>query len=327
MSLGDVFNGAFGYIRENPKATLGLSLIVMSLAAVLPALGSGMAMNDLFAWEEQFDPAGGAPSPGELFPYSMQSLLILLAGWLLSFMGMIVLTGLLTGVVAMAVLGRRLTMGEAWNYARGRLPALAGLMLLLALAAILWMAFLGGMIALGAFLMAAVDPVIGVLIIAAGVLSALPLGVWLYVKFALAAPPIIVERAGPLGGIARSWRLVSGNWWRVFGILLLATMLVYLVSMVLALPFDLVGVGMTVFGAGEAGTAVVLAATTFVATVLGTTITYPFISGVTALLYVDMRIRREGLDMRLQTAAASGESVEDVYRLAPSSGSHGGGRA
>ena len=37
---------------------------------------------------------------------------------------------------------------------------------------------------------------------------------------------------------------------------------------------------------------------------MGSVVAYPFLASVTALLYVDLRMRREGLDVELHRAAA-----------------------
>ena len=41
------------------------------------------------------------------------------------------------------------------------------------------------------------------------------------------------------------------------------------------------------------------------------TVTRPITAGVTVLLYVDMRMRKEGLDLALRTAAGSGQARGD----------------
>jgi hypothetical protein len=44
---------------------------------------------------------------------------------------------------------------------------------------------------------------------------------------------------------------------------------------------------------------------TSIGTVVGATLTTPFQAGVTGLLYIDQRMRREGFDAELQRAARS----------------------
>jgi len=67
------------------------------------------------------------------------------------------------------------------------------------------------------------QPGLGVALAVPPVLGLLALAAWLYIKVALATPAVVLEKVGPLQGLAGSWRLVRGSWWRLFGILLLAT--------------------------------------------------------------------------------------------------------
>jgi len=99
--------------------------------------------------------------------------------------------------------------------------------------------------------------------------------------------------------------IVRGSWWRTFGILLLATVVALLLSAVFALitgvvlasapgvfgdflDGDLTTTGHIVEGLGN---------------LLATTVSAPIMSGAVVLLYVDLRIRREGLDVTLAEAA------------------------
>lgn len=323
LGLGDIFNGAFGYIRENPKATLGLSLIVMAVVSVLPSIASGMAFNDFLAWEEQLDATAEILTPEDLFPYSTTSMLTELLGFLVSLAGSVVLTGLLTSVIAMAVLGHRLTLSQAWRHARGRLPALAVLTLLVLLVAITFSVLLFLVIGFAVAIAITVDPLLGVAVGFLGIVAWLPLAAWIYVKVALASPAVILERMGPGAALARSWRLIAGSWWRVFGILLLTTVLVSVVGGVLSMPFQIASSVVVFVGEGATWEGPALVGSSFVGTVLAGTITVPFTAGVTVLLYIDLRMRREGLDLHLRTVGSTAERMEDAYGLA-TSGSHGG---
>jgi len=57
---------------------------------------------------------------------------------------------------------------------------------------------------------------------------------------------------------------------------------------------------------GEEWFALAYAASTALAVLLSSIITLPFLAGVTSLLYIDRRIRREALDLELQRAAGTG---------------------
>jgi hypothetical protein len=101
----------------------------------------------------------------------------------------------------------------------------------------------------------------------------------------------------------RSWHLVSGDFWRVFGILLLTSLLVGLVATILSVPFTIAGTLFGMFGVGSVATTIVSAVLIALGSTLGAMFTYPFEAGVSGLLYADRRMRSEAFDLVLQTAA------------------------
>jgi hypothetical protein len=108
----------------------------------------------------------------------------------------------------------------------------------------------------------------------------------------------VLENERPSQALARSWRLVRRSFWRVFGITLLAGIIVAIAGGILQLPFTFFG---AVLGSGTGGTVILV-----IGAIAAGTVTRPITAGVTVLLYVDMRMRKEGLDLALRSAAASG---------------------
>jgi len=151
----------------------------------------------------------------------------------------------------------------------------------------------------------------GVALLLLGLLALVLLLVYVSTKWALATPAIVLERLGVVGGLRRSWRLVAepirSAFWRLFGIRLLTSIIVGVAASVIAFPISFV-VGFVLAAiAGDGGTAGDLFATQALASgiagLVTGALTTPFTAGVDALLYVDTRIRREGLDVQLvQTA-------------------------
>lgn len=91
-------------------------------------------------------------------------------------------------------------------------------------------------------LLSSVSPVVVPLIIASlviGILVAIGLllvivpGLFLMTIWAVAAPVIVVERAGAFDALARSRELVSGNGWNVFGLIVILFLLLVVVIAVL----------------------------------------------------------------------------------------------
>ncbi len=85
----------------------------------------------------------------------------------------------------------------------------------------------------------------------------------------------------------------------MFGITLLAAIIVAIAGGILQLPFTVLG-GLS--GSGIAGTVIIV-----IGAIAAGTVTRPITAGVTVLLYVDMRMRKEGLDLALRAASGTGQ--------------------
>jgi hypothetical protein len=222
------------------------------------------------------------------------SVLGLLTG-VISVLATSVLTGMLVTVLGEAVLGRSISWGVAWNRVGRRIPGLVGLSLLagLVVVAILLVALLPGiLVGIGGGEGAAVALVVlGVLVGGAAAL-------WIGVSWSLAAPAFVLESLGVVGALGRSWRLVRGQWWRVLGITLLGGLIAVIVAAILAVPFTFGG---TLLSPDPLSPLPVVLAG--VGGVLASTLTTPFSAGISGLLYVDQRIRREAFDLELGRAA------------------------
>ena len=217
-----------------------------------------------------------------------------------------VLTGLLTVVIGRSVLGQKVTAGEAWRIARPRMAALIGATLLIPLILIgIWVVY-----AVVLFIVAVAGAPGGLIAVIAvlGGIAALVLTIWFAIMFRMAGPVVVLERDGPARSLARSWRLVQHSFWRVFGISLLAGLIVAVTAGILQIPFTLIAGaagGGNSFLPGTSGslTGVIISA---IGGIVAGAVTRPISAGVAVLLYVDLRMRREGLDLVLQTATASG---------------------
>jgi hypothetical protein len=140
-------------------------------------------------------------------------------------------------------------------------------------------------------------------------IAAVCVTIWLLVACSLALPTVVLERQGPARALGRSFRLVRGSWWRVLGVTLLAGLIVLVAALVLQIPFNLIARAAGGGGSGFAAftdpsnVAVLSVVITTIGTIVSGAITRPIEAGVGVLLYVDLRMRKEGLDLALQTAA------------------------
>jgi hypothetical protein len=300
LSLGEILDGSVSVLRGHWRTVLGVTVVVAVVTQVCDVLLQRLLVPD----PAQIDPSASATEALDQVAGALQSSLITaLLSLGITLIGTLFTTAVLTVVVSRSVLGRDVAFPDAWREARPRLPQLLGLTLLLPL--------ISGALMAVAFVPALVTGTgAGVAVSVLLFFAALAVALWLMIRFSLASPALMLERQGIIASMRRSAKLVRGAWWRTFGILLLTGLLTVLVTLVVAVPFSLIatvadgGSGLDSVLAGETphfGWAYVVI--TGVGSVIASAITLPFSAGVTVLLYVDRRIRREALDLELARAA------------------------
>lgn len=293
LTLTDILNGAFAYIRTNPKATLGLTTVVVVIAQLIGLvleIGPLAAMGELGVLRGE--QASTAAALGSSASGIASAVTTLLSG--------IVLSGMLTVIVGRAVFGATITIGEAWERVRGRVLPLIGYTLLWLLAVLVPVFAVVFVIAVIASLSGAAAFVVGIPL----VLGLIALLIYLWTVLSFAAPLIVLERLGVFPAISRSIRLVRGDFWRVLGIRLLATVVAGVVAAAVSIPFSLTG-QILLLGSESSGTILIALVLVAVGGAVGQIITAPFTAGAVVLLYTDRRMRAEAFDLVLQTGAAS----------------------
>ncbi|MEV4972731.1 DUF7544 domain-containing protein [Streptomyces scopuliridis] len=299
LGVGEILDGAVSTMRTHWRVVLSVTLAV----AVVSQIADILFRRYLLPEPVELDPNA---SPSEVLGQAADSLSSTLVSEIpalaILIIGTLFTTAVLTVVISRSVLGRPVKLSEAWKEARPRLPQLLGLTLLLPLmsAAIMTVAILPGI------LMGSAG---GAALTALGGMAALAVVVWLMVRFSLASPALMLERQSVLSAMRRSAKLVTGAWWRTFGVLLLTLLISFLISLIIAIPtaiiataVDSAGLASLLSGSGPDYSWPYLIVTG-IGSVIASTITYPISAGVTVLLYIDQRIRREALDLELARAA------------------------
>ena len=125
-------------------------------------------------------------------------------------------------------------------------------------------------------------------------LAGIAIAVWLGIRWFSASFAVVIEGKGPIAGLGRSWNLVTGSWWRVFGIVLVIAIVAIVAAMVISIPIGIIG------GIAGGGT-VVRSIGGAIATIAVTPFAY--IAGT--LIYFDLRVRKEGFDLDTLAAETS----------------------
>jgi hypothetical protein len=300
LSIWEIFDGAFRAIRHNPGTMFGLTAVVVAVATAIGALiqwyVAGFfagAVNDLFT-----DSAGLTTADTQLLGDSFGTSLAGVATIPLTALATTVLTGLLILSVSRSVIGQRVSARDVVRGQGKRIVWVIGFSLLLGLVTAVGMAAIVGLVVL----VGATSDSVGLTVLVGllGVAAALVGGFWLTIRTLLAPAAIMLEGGGFWASVARAWRLTRGSFWRLLGLYLLVTILVGIISQIVVVPVSLISQLVLNDPLMTSGPAIALTA---VGTAIASTITTVFMAGVVALAYIDVRMRREGLDVELARAA------------------------
>jgi hypothetical protein len=333
MTLGTILGASFQVMRRNPRTTIVPGLLTALLLAIAVSIGVALVVGALGRISTTTDAQDAGALAAGTFAIA---LLVLLAGGALSVVAAALLQAIIVTEVARGTVGEKLRLGQVWAAARGRFGAIIGytvlLVLAIALGFVLFYALIigvtfatvAGSASSSANLMGSVFATLGVMLV--GFLGAAVLFLWLGTKLAFVPAVIVLERL-PVGrAIARSWSLSRGYFWRTLGILLLVEVMVWFATQIVALPLQLViSLGTTLldptgassvspdaFGAGTVVALIVSYAVVSIVSAIGMVL----ISATSSLLYLDLRMRKEGLDLELARfveARQTGADVPDPY--------------
>lgn len=293
LNLGDILDGAITAIRRYPLLILGMAAIVAVVSTGLTLLTTQLLAPDT----ESIASLGPGSTNQEIqdafFGFLGQTLLALIPALLITLLTRTFLTGFLTVVMGKAVLGRPVDFGTAMREATPRLFPLLGLTILYGLAIAVCMLPIA---------LVFIHPALALI----GIPVTIALMVLVYTIWALASPALVLERGSIMQAFSRSRVLVKGSFWRIFGLLLLTSLIGGVISGIIQIPF---GIGSGMFSglfdpsarptAPGTGSLVL----TGIGDVITETLVTPFVSLVTVLIYIDQRMRREGMDIELARAA------------------------
>jgi hypothetical protein len=295
LGVGEIIDGAISTMRQHWKLQLGLSAVVVTIVSILQAGALWLVYRNPSGIE-----GGDVTGPETSAAANVAQIITVVVGQL----AQMVLLGILVFIVSRAVLGEDVTPHQAWSAVK---PSLWKLIVLSVLVMVLVGAVVGAavLVTVGVAVAGAPTGAVVAVGIACGV-TAVPGAVWLWVRLGVSAPALVLEQAGIRGAMRRSGRLVRRSWWRVFGVLLLSTLISTVLGGIIQTPFTF-GAVLTGFDLdGNEAPGVWFYVLTTIGSAISGTITYPFTAGVAALLYIDLRMRREALDITLVRSARAG---------------------
>jgi hypothetical protein len=120
----------------------------------------------------------------------------------------------------------------------------------------------------------------------------LPLWIWIWVCWVAVMPAMFVENIGLGAAMRRSWNLVQGRWWRTFLILFLMVVVYIVVGWTLS-GFAVAALGLSALVLSSFIVFAIVGAVSIIVNAL----VNPILQIALVLIYFDLRVRREGLDL------------------------------
>lgn len=265
MSFVDILDGLFMLYRQHFRLFFGI-------VAVYIVIGLGLDLISVFVV------TGAAP---------VTSIVIAVFVGVGSFIVSFLVVAGLAYASALVYLNRDITAQDALQQAWRRFFSLLG-------SAILW-----GLVVVGL----------------SATIIGIPFAIYFSVRWGLYTLPVLFEETTARNALRRSTELVRGTWWRVFGIMLAVSVIAFMISFILEISFGFI---LTLIGVAEVeGTTpwdtirrlfipmphevgwFPYAIRRFVSvTIAGLAMPIGIIGS--ALLYFDLRIRKEAFDIEMQ---------------------------
>jgi hypothetical protein len=320
LGFGEILDGAFTAVQRYPKILLGLAALIVTGLMLVTFLVMFLGFADFFTSEdiEQF---GGA----RVVSFALSIFVILI----LFLLAELTLTGMITVTVSQGVLGKPVTVRQVWDTAKSRILRLIGLMLLIGLAVVVGYV---AIFALGAGLVYVSDQAgviaVGIVLVVLIAIGAVVAAIYAGVRLALSSAALVLETRptdpGHPGGqqrglrvfeaMRRSWELTRGRWWRTFGLIFVSSLIAGVISSIIQYGFLFLGVAIAA-GVSAATSSEVLGGAISVllygvGSIGSAVLQLSFISAINALIYVDARMRGEGLDLELASITGGDRSAD-----------------
>lgn len=202
---------------------------------------------------------------------------------LISVLFLSVQIGSLVDAAAARYLGRETTIGASFRAGLRVAPKIIGTGLLL------FFSLLIGWLVLFVILVIARNAIVATL----GILGGLIVTVFVFASWLVAPVVAAIEPVGPIHAVRRSWWLSNGHRWRILGLQILLAVLQAVLSTLISF----------IFVASFISDAVVRVVLQNIVNVVATVLWAPVEWGTFTVLYFDLRVRKEALDLQLAAEA------------------------
>ncbi|WP_435300577.1 glycerophosphoryl diester phosphodiesterase membrane domain-containing protein [Timonella sp. A28] len=294
ITLGEIFDGAFGAMRRSPKILFGLVALVVSACVITAALVGYLLLPTINSTT-----LGQEITSDEELSLVLGTTLGTLSTDLLIALGNTLAATIATGIVVLAigqlVINKEYTPSQVWERVGPRVWDLLAVSLLPALALLI----VGAAYAALVYFTSQASEVLGILVMLLGLFLLFIGTLFITVKLLFAPSALILEERKIFSAFKRSWQLTRGSFWRTLGIYLLTTIALSFVAGILS--GTLQGI-LAAFNLMDYTNPLALGLNVIIQILVGT-VTVAFTASVVTLLYIDVRMRREALDVDLAKSA------------------------
>ncbi|WP_337005837.1 MULTISPECIES: hypothetical protein [unclassified Microbacterium] len=331
LTFGMLLGKAFAALRHNPKVLFGFAVGIQFVVVIITALLMGLVFFTTFSRVMTLSPS----SPDYEAVVAGTFAINLIAGLVVG-LASVAFTAMMQGVVAAevgyAAVGVKASLRMLWRRMAPAFWRLVGFSALALVAVFVLFAIVGvilvGLVAGGG----GSGELIGVAVLVVFLfgLGCIPLGLWLVTKLLLVPSILVLEHARLRDAIVRSWRLTRGRFWVALGVTVLIYVMMWVAAQVVSVPFALFSSLLfpVIAPTGSDDPAAIIG---FLVTTLASQIVLLVIQAITlvvqstgsALIYLDCRMRYEGLDQTLiayverRDLGWTDEQQDDPFRVDP----------
>jgi hypothetical protein len=289
LGVGDIVDRVFSMYRQRALLFMALSAVpYLALFLVIGgiAIGLGSQLAPLAPFVEAFTVTTGTPNfvMTPAIASALFTLIVfgLIAG-LISVLFLSVQIGSLVDAAAARYLGRETTVGGSFRAGLRVAPRIIGTGLLLFV-----------LLALGWFVLVVVFLITqNALVVTLGILAGLIVTVFVFASWLVAPVVATVESIGSIQAVRRAWWLSKGHRWRILGLQILLAVLQAVLSTLISF----------IFVAAFISDSMLRFALQNIVNVVATVLWAPVEWGTFTILYFDLRVRKEALDLQLAAEA------------------------
>jgi hypothetical protein len=291
LGVGDIVDRVFSMYRQ--RALLFAALAAVPYLALFLVIGGialslGSQLAPLGPFLDSFTTVrAGVPLTPTITPAIASAFFTLIVfgvvASLVSVLFLSVQIGSLVDATAARYLGRETTVGSSFRAGLRVAPKIIGTGLLLFFSLLIGWAVLAVVIVISR----------NALVAALAGLAGLVATVFVFASWLVAPVVAAIEPVGPIHAVRRSWWLSNGHRWRILGLQILLAVLQTVLSTLISF----------IFVAAFISDTVVRVVLQNIVNVIATVLWAPVEWGTFTILYFDLRVRKEALDLQLAAEA------------------------